>query len=723
MALTDYQGASYDPAVLFALQQQVRQHLDPAGISGDAWNQAGQNIGFDYGQANQLFQQQFGHPMTVADQISLDMARQLYGQGVSDLSQLSAKPLESDPNQAGLYRPDGSPFVVHNGGFPMGTPDGLGQYFGNTYTGKGGTQYSVTPGVDGSLKFGTTGTSSSDFTKEDLMGLLAVAGVLGGGVFLGGQMAGGAAAGGGAASGGIDSALANMPAWATTGVDASSLFPSVAAAGSTGAADAAAATAAAADSAPASFGVVDTGTANSILGGSGSGLGSSGTGLTLGGGTTGLTASAGQGLSLAAPSVQGLSPSIAGDAIGGGLGSGFAGGTGSLLGPAALSGAYTMADGTVLPSLGGAGATGAAPGAGTGGAGAGTGASGLGSLGSLGQIGGLLAPLAGAALGSQGSGTSQTQQNQMDPRLTPYIYDSLFPQAKSLMESQMPQAQQAGAQMIGAGQGLLGRQIAGNGYGSVGANVAGNGYDALKANNPVAGNGYGQVQMPDVGSFMNPYYGNMANDIQRRTNETLANNNLAIQSNAVASGGLGGSRQGVAQGIAAAKAGDYLSGNLAQLGGNMYQSALSGALNKYGTDTNFYGQQRGQDISQYATDAGVYGQQRGQDITNAGQNQNFYGQQRNTDLAQAGIGQGLMTSGLSTQFAPLASASDIYKPYTGLNSSITTSMQQGGGLTGALGGALGAAQLAKNLGLFGGGSDSGVPPNPFYTGSTSGGWW
>jgi hypothetical protein len=98
------------------------------------------------------------------------------------------------------------------------------------------------------------------------------------------------------------------------------------------------------------------GETTATMGASGSGLGSglSGTGLSMGGGTTGLTATTGSGLSLTgsavAPGMMTAAAPGAG-AIGAGLGTGFAGGAGTLLGPAALAGTYTLANGSILPAL------------------------------------------------------------------------------------------------------------------------------------------------------------------------------------------------------------------------------------------------------------------------------------------------------------------------------------------------------------------------------------
>lgn len=254
---------------------------------------------------------------------------------------------------------------------------------------------------------------------------------------------------------------------------------------------------------------------------------------------------------------------------------------------------------------------------------------------------GAAASLAGGLLGSKGVNNSQSETRSLPSYLQGPVAQDLIPRTQGLLNSQMPVAQAAGSQMIGQGQGLLGA--------------------------PVAGNGVGKVTLDTPTTASNPYLTGAMNDIQRRTQEMLDANNLSIQGNAVGVGGLGGSRQGVAQGIGAGKAADYLAGQ----GANMYLQAYNAdqnrSLQKYGQDQSFYGQQRGQ------------------------------------DLAQVGVGSGLVGQGLDTQFSPIKNTAQTFAPFTGFGTATQTG-QQGGGALGALGGALGTAQLFKALGGSSGGS-------------------
>lgn len=269
----------------------------------------------------------------------------------------------------------------------------------------------------------------------------------------------------------------------------------------------------------------------------------------------------------------------------------------------------------------------------------GSGSSGSSLLGSGSSLLGPMSTILGGLAGSKGAQTSATTTKSMDPRLAGAVYGAggVVPMSQALMGAQLPQALQAGQQMIGAGSSLL--------------------------NQPIAGNGVGQVKLNAPTTATNPYLSGMADDMQRRTALLLGQNNNAIQGNFVGSGALGGSRQGVAQGIAAGQAADSLQGQLANLYGTQYNNDQNRAMQQYGLDQNFYGQQRGQ------------------------------------DQAGATLGGALMSQGLNAGWQPIQNAANTYSNFTGFG---TTSGQQqtGGGLTGALGGALGVAQIGKTAGWW-----------------------
>jgi hypothetical protein len=162
----------------------------------------------------------------------------------------------------------------------------------------------------------------------------------------------------------------------------------------------------------------------------------------------------------------------------------------------------------------------------------------------------------------------------------------------------------------------------------------------------------------------NPYLAGMGDEIGRRTQQGLDQAFNSIRSNAVGTGGLGGSRQGVAEGVATRGAMDSLQGNLANL---------------YGAD--WTGQQT-RDLSRYQGD------------------QQFYNGGRALDLQGVQIGGNLVTQGVTGGWLPINQASNIFNRTAGNNTTDTNTSQQGGGWLGSLGGALGAGQLSKNYGWW-----------------------
>lgn len=228
----------------------------------------------------------------------------------------------------------------------------------------------------------------------------------------------------------------------------------------------------------------------------------------------------------------------------------------------------------------------------------------------------------------------------------------------------------------------------------------------------------------DLSTTANPYLQGQADAITRTATNNLNRNILpGIGSGAVAAGGYGGSRQGIAEGIAIGDTNKGITDSLSNLYSNaygqnqQYNLGLGGlgnqltlglgglALGSQGQNMNFYTQQRGLDQS---------GAQLGANLYNAG-NAGYLGQ-----------GTGIYGIGNTQQQAPWApaqNASNIFSQYSGLGGS-QVQTQQGSQLGGALGGALAGAQLGKSLGGglgFGGGNGAGVTPGT-YTGIVDN-WW
>lgn len=202
-------------------------------------------------------------------------------------------------------------------------------------------------------------------------------------------------------------------------------------------------------------------------------------------------------------------------------------------------------------------------------------------------------------------------------------------------------------------------------YGAGGAVYAG-----PNAGTPANGGGYagGLPEAGDQGMFgqqfggyqASPWLSATADEIGRRTQQGLGQAFNQIRSNSIRNGTLGGSRQGVAEGIATRGAMDSLQGNLAGLFGSDWTNAMN------------------------------------RDLTNQGQQMNFYQGQRGQDLQRLGLGAQIYGMGAQGPWNPINNANGVYGNYTGFGSSSSTG-QQGGGWQGLLGGALTGASLGRQF--------------------------
>lgn len=96
------------------------------------------------------------------------------------------------------------------------------------------------------------------------------------------------------------------------------------------------------------------------------------------------------------------------------------------------------------------------------------------------------------------------------------------------------------------------------------------------------------------GLTQNPYLGGIADDITRRTTNNLTRNILPqIGRNSVAAGGYGGSRQGIAEGLAMSETSDALAGQLANLYGTQFNSDRNYGLQSDALDLNVYNANQG----------------------------------------------------------------------------------------------------------------------------------
>lgn len=230
------------------------------------------------------------------------------------------------------------------------------------------------------------------------------------------------------------------------------------------------------------------------------------------------------------------------------------------------------------------------------------------------------------------------------------------------------------------------------------------------------------------GSQGNPYLDQMAGSITKQFNSNLLENVLPnVRYGAMAAGGFGGSRQGIAEGKAIGDSADGLAAALANLYGSSYESQQNRDLQKYGIDTNAatsrYGTDKSYDLGLRGIDnqsrqidntlrLGLLGndtQRYGIDTTAAtsryASDNSLEGQLAGAAATQA-VGAGNVALGRERlgwdQFqyqdqAPMRDLSwlaDIYKTFSGLNGTDTTTGQNSAFANFAGGGLL-ASQLMK----------------------------
>lgn len=222
---------------------------------------------------------------------------------------------------------------------------------------------------------------------------------------------------------------------------------------------------------------------------------------------------------------------------------------------------------------------------------------------------------------------------------------------------------------------------------------------------------------------MNPYITQQAQQLQTNATNNLQRNIMpGINSGAIAAGGFGGSRQGIAQGLAIGETNRGVADAQANLYANAYNMDQQFGLGNRAADTAQFNAQTSRDLgfgnldlnrSQVSNNYNLGMGQLGLGALNA--NQNFYTAQRGQDLQSLGLGaqlannantglanqgQQLYNIGQQQQQAPwmqLQNYVNSLAPFTGLNQSNTSSTPGGSTLGGIAGGALTAAQLWKLL--------------------------
>ena len=277
------------------------------------------------------------------------------------------------------------------------------------------------------------------------------------------------------------------------------------------------------------------------------------------------------------------------------------------------------------------------------------------------------------------SSTNQTRRDQFSPGAQNYA-DTPFKQAA------MPSTQMAGMGGEAITQGPYPDNMGGHPNDTYGmGGETGNGaidsgpQSGINAygfpmNGGLTGSGYSAPSSSYNFSYSqpsyqpNPYLGEQVNNITKGFNRNLQEQVLpGLRSKFIGSGGLGGSRQGIAEGLAAGRSGEGLSSAITNLYAQDYENSqnrglqgsiasmnsglqarsmdMQNELARLNSERNFYSTNRGQDISQMGLAAGLLGQA----------NQGFLGQ-----------GQGIYGLGLQEQNAPwqqLQNYSGLLAPY------------------------------------------------------------
>jgi len=172
----------------------------------------------------------------------------------------------------------------------------------------------------------------------------------------------------------------------------------------------------------------------------------------------------------------------------------------------------------------------------------------------------------------------------------------------------------------------------------------------------------------------NPWQKEMFDSVTNQVTDNLNRNILpGLRSASTATGGYGGSRQGVVEANALKDANQGLSNTLAGIQYGDWNNFQNRLLQNKGLDQSFYTAQRGQDLQQTGL---------GSSIFNMG-TQGMLGQ-----------GQGIYNLGLTAQQAPwqtLTGFNNVSSPYTGYGS--TSGTQAGSPLANAAGGAMLGGQM------------------------------
>lgn len=211
----------------------------------------------------------------------------------------------------------------------------------------------------------------------------------------------------------------------------------------------------------------------------------------------------------------------------------------------------------------------------------------------------------------------------------------------------------------------------------------------------------------------NPYLAQMGAGLQKQFNDNLTMNTLpAIRGGAMAAGGVGGSRQGIAEGLATGQSNTGAANAITNLYGQDYGAQMGRNLQKYGMDQQ-YDLGKSQIGLGYFNGTNQYNLGMGQlSLGNQNSMQNFYTNQRGQDMDALRLGASLYGLGDQGEWSSLKDASSLYAPYTGYGN--TTTSSSGGGTDWAKGLGNGLAAYQQINASNGGGGNGGMS-GPVWT--------
>ena len=155
--MTDYRGNTYDTKQVLSFASALAPLVDLKQSKGGVYGTQGQSVGFDFDQTAAVL----GRAPSSAEQVVIDMARQLIDSGITNVDQLRELKAHTFEDTEVTEQGD---YSTQRQGLIDPTGKEFSSTFGSTYTGPGGTMYNLMLG-EGGPKITTSGVSTSDLDK------------------------------------------------------------------------------------------------------------------------------------------------------------------------------------------------------------------------------------------------------------------------------------------------------------------------------------------------------------------------------------------------------------------------------------------------------------------------------------------------------------------------------------------------------------------------------